>query len=66
MKRNFQHFRSVANEGVANESGWEWGSEAGGWGAAGGSRGVMEPMESGMVPTMAEERGWSPGSSPSL
>lgn len=35
-------------------------------GAAGGSRGVMEPMESGMVPTMAEERGWSPGSSPSF
>lgn len=36
-----------------------------GW-AAGGSGGVMEPMESGMVPTLAEERGWSPGSSPSF
>lgn len=29
-ERNFQHFSSVADEGVANESGWEWGSE-GSW-----------------------------------
>lgn len=56
LKRNFQHFSSVADEGVANESGWEWGSE----GSLEGCRlgcGVMEPMGPGMVPTLAEERG---------
>lgn len=55
LKRNFQHFSSVADEGVANESGWEWGSE----GSLEGCRlgcGVMEPMGPGMVPTLAEER----------
>ena len=44
LKRNFQHFSSVADEGVANESGGS-GGQRGVWRAAGWGVGLWSPWE---------------------
>lgn len=63
LKRNFQHFSSVADEGVANESGGS-GGQRGVWRAAGWGVGLWSPWGLAWFPPwLKREEAWSPGSS---